>query len=83
MAVKEEVFTYLISCSRPPILMGYDNPVAAGGEGRVELPNIGNFENVLHVPKLSINMLSFYQITQKGKKVEFTSTFVLDMHNNS
>jgi hypothetical protein len=50
----------------------------------VELPN-GSFENVLHVPNISINLLSVYQITQKGKKVEFTSdsVYVLDMHDNS
>jgi hypothetical protein len=41
----------------------------------VEIHN-GSFENVLHVPKLSMNLLSVYQITQKGKKVEFTSDLV-------
>jgi hypothetical protein len=56
---KEEVFTSLISCSRPPILMGGDTPVAVAREGRVELHN-DNFENVLHVPKLFINMISVY-----------------------
>jgi hypothetical protein len=84
MAAKEEVFTSLSSCSRPSILMGGDTPVAVAGEGRVELPN-GNFGNVLHVPKLSINLLLVYHITQTSKKVEFTSdsVFVLDMHDNS
>jgi hypothetical protein len=50
----------------------------------VELHN-DSFENVLHVPNISMNLLSVYQITQKGKKVEFTSdsVFVLDMHDNS
>jgi hypothetical protein len=50
----------------------------------VELPN-GSFENVLHVPNLSIKILSVYQITQTGKMVEFTSNSVtiLDMHDNS
>jgi hypothetical protein len=38
----------------------------------VELPN-GSFENVLHVANLSMNLLSVYQITQKCKRVEFTS----------
>jgi hypothetical protein len=59
MAAKEEVFTSLISCSGPPILMRDDTPIAVVGEGRVELRN-GSFENVLHVPNLSINMLSVY-----------------------
>ena len=35
MAAKEEVFTSLSPCSRPPILMGYDNLVAVVEEGRV------------------------------------------------
>jgi hypothetical protein len=68
MAVKEEVFTSLSSCSRPLILMGDDTPVAVAREGRVKLSN-GSFENDLHVPKLFINLLSIYQITQTGKKV--------------
>jgi hypothetical protein len=62
MAVKDEVFTSLSSCSIPPILMGDDTLVAVAGEGRLELHN-GIFENVLHVPKLSINLLSIYHIT--------------------
>jgi hypothetical protein len=81
MVVKEEVLSSLIPCSRPPILIGDDTPIAIAGEGRVELPN-GSFENVLHVPNLFINILSVYQITQKGKKVEFilVSITVLNMH---
>jgi hypothetical protein len=59
MVAKEEVFNSLRSCSRAPILMGDDTPIVVAGEGRVELPN-GSFENVLHVPKLSINLLSIY-----------------------
>jgi hypothetical protein len=84
MATKEEVFTSLSSCSGPPILMGDDTPITVAGEGRVELPN-GSFENVLHVPKLSINIISVYQITQISKRVEFTSdsVTVLDMHDSS
>jgi hypothetical protein len=84
MTTKEEVFTSLSSCSRAPIIMRDDTPVAVAGEGRVEFPN-GSFENVLHVPNISMNMLSVYQFTQKGKKVEFTSDsiYVLEMHDNS
>jgi hypothetical protein len=40
----------------PPILMGDDTPVEVIGQGRVELPH-KSFENVLHVPKLSMNLL--------------------------
>jgi hypothetical protein len=84
MAAKEEVFSSLSPFSRPPILMGGDTPVAVAREGKVELHN-SSFENVLHVPKLSMNLLYVYQITQKGKKVEFTSdsVSVIDMHDNS
>ena len=62
METKEKVFTSLISCSRTPILMGDDTPVAVAGEGRVEIPN-GSFENVLHVPNISMNMILVYHIT--------------------
>jgi hypothetical protein len=64
--------------------MGDDTPVEVAGEGRVELHN-GSFENVLHVPKLSMNLLSVYQITQKCKNIEFTSysVSIIDMHENS
>jgi hypothetical protein len=48
--------------------MGDDTSVAVSGEGRVELHN-GSFENVLHVPKFSMNLLSVFQITQKGKRL--------------
>jgi hypothetical protein len=84
MAVKEEVFSSLIPCSRPPILMGDDTPVVVVGEGRVELHN-ESFDNVLQVLNLSMNLPLVYQITYKGKNVEFTSDFVyvLDMHDNS
>jgi hypothetical protein len=64
--------------------MGDDTPIVVVREGRVELQN-GSFENVLRVRNLSMNLLSFYQITQKGKRVEFTSdsVLVIDMHGNS
>jgi hypothetical protein len=76
MEDKEEVFTSLTSCSGPPILMGDDIPIAVVGEGRVELPN-GSFENVLHVPNLSINLLSVYQIAQTCRRVEFISDSII------
>jgi hypothetical protein len=84
MAAKEEFFSSLSLCLRPPILMGDDTLVEVAGEGRVELHN-GSFENVLHVPNISMNLLSVYQITQKDKKVEFTSdsVSVIEMHDNS
>jgi hypothetical protein len=84
MEEKEEFLSSLSPCSRPPILMGDDTPLPVAGEGTVELHN-GSFENVLHVPNISMNLLSVYHITHKGKKVEFTSdsVSVIDMHDNS
>jgi hypothetical protein len=41
------------------ILMGDDTPVEVIGQGRVEIPH-KSFENVLDVPKLSVNILSIY-----------------------
>jgi hypothetical protein len=81
---KEEVFTSLSPCSRPLILMGDDTPVAVAGEGTVELNN-GNFENILCVPNIFMNLLLVYQITQKVKRVEFKSdsVLVIEMHDNS
>jgi hypothetical protein len=84
MAVKEEVLFSLSPFSRPPILMGDDTLVAVAGEGRVKVHN-HIFEIFLHVPKISMNLLSVYQIVEKGKKFEFTSdsVLVIDMHDNS
>jgi hypothetical protein len=58
--------------------MGGDTPIKVCGKGRVDLDN-GCFENVLNVPKLSINLLSVYQITHSGtrKQVVFTPDSVL------
>ena len=37
--MKDEFFSSLSPCSRPPILMGDDTPVEVAGEGRVEIHN--------------------------------------------
>jgi hypothetical protein len=75
---------YVDTC--PPILMGDDTPVEVIGQGRVELPH-RSFENVLHVPKLYMNILSIYQIIHSGtgKRVEFTpnSVTISNIHDNS
>jgi hypothetical protein len=64
--------------------MGDDTPVEVAREGRVELHK-DSFENVIHVPNISMNLLLLYKFTQKGEKVEFTSdsVSVIDMHDNS
>jgi hypothetical protein len=59
MAMLREVFSSLSPCPRPLILMGDDTPVAVAGKRRVKLHN-GSFQNVLHVPNISMNLLSVY-----------------------
>jgi hypothetical protein len=66
--------------------MGDDSPIEADRKGRVELDH-GSFENVLHVPQISMNFLSVFHITHSGsgKKVEFTpdSMSIFNMQDNS
>jgi hypothetical protein len=59
MAVSEVVYCSLDACKGPPILMGDNSSGKVTDKGRIELTN-GSFENVLHVPKLSVNLLSVY-----------------------
>jgi hypothetical protein len=86
MVSSEAVYYYLDACKGHPILMGDNSFVEVSGKGRIELTN-GSFENVLHVPKLSINLLSMYQMmnSSTGKKVIFTPNFmdIYDMKTNS
>jgi hypothetical protein len=86
MLASEAVYSSLDVCKGPPILMGNNSSVEVTGKGRIELTN-GSFENVLHVPKLSVNLLSVYQMTNSGteKKVVFTPNVVdiYDMQTNS
>jgi hypothetical protein len=51
------VYSSLDACKGPPILMGYNSLVEVTDKGRIELTN-ESFENVLHVPKLSVNIFS-------------------------
>jgi hypothetical protein len=66
--------------------MGDNSPVEVTDKGRIELTN-GSFENVLHVPKLSVNLLSMYQMKNSGtgKKFIFISNavYIYDMQTNS
>jgi hypothetical protein len=86
MTTSEAIYSSLDACKGPPILMGDNSSVEVTSKGMIELTN-GSFENVLHVPKLSINLLSVYQMMNSGtgKKFIFTSNFVdiYDMKTNS
>ena len=59
MEVTKELYSSLDACKVPLILMGDKSLVKVTRKGRIELTN-GGFENVLHVPKLSFNLLSMY-----------------------
>ena len=65
--------------------MGDNSAVAATGQQRVQFKD-GGFENVLHIPRLFVNLLSVYQMrhTSNGRKVEFTldSVSIYDMQTN-
>jgi hypothetical protein len=86
MASSEKIYYSLDACKGPPILMGDNSFVEFTDKGRIELTN-GSFENVLHIPKLSVNLLSMYQMTNSdtGKKVIFTpnSMDIYNMQTNS
>ena len=65
--------------------MGNNSAVEATGQGRVQFED-ESFENVLHIPRLSVNLISMYQMTHigMGRKVEFTldSLRIYDMQIN-
>jgi hypothetical protein len=81
MATSKEVYSSLDACKGPPILMGDNSSVEVTGKGKIELTN-GSFENMLHVPKIFVNLLSMYQMTNSstGNKFVFTPNFV-DIYN--
>jgi len=85
MDAKKEVFSSLDACKGPLILMGDKSQVKVTKKGRIELTN-GRFENVLHVPKHSFNLLSLYQMKNfgSGKRVIFTpdQMDIYDMKTN-
>jgi hypothetical protein len=55
----KEIYSSLDACKGPPILMGENSPMEATDKGRIELTN-KSFENVMHIPKLFVNLLSIY-----------------------
>jgi hypothetical protein len=85
MVASKVLYSSLDACKGPPIPMGDNSSVEVTGKGRIELTN-GSFENVLHVSKLSINLLFVYQMKNysTGKKFIFTpnSMDIYDMQTN-
>jgi hypothetical protein len=86
MDASEVVYSSLDACKGPLILMGDNSSFEFTGKGRIELTN-RSFKNVLHVPNLSVNPLSVYQMMNSGtgKKFIFTPNYVdiYDMQTNS
>jgi hypothetical protein len=82
----KEVYYTLDSCNGPPIMMGDNSLVEVTDKGRIELTN-RSFENVLQVPKLSVDFLSVYQMTNCGTENKFIFTpnavDIYDMKTNS
>jgi hypothetical protein len=73
MDATKVVYSSLDACKGTPILMGDNSPVEVTDKGSIELTN-ESFENVLHVPKLSINLLSVYQMKNFGAGNKFIFT---------
>jgi hypothetical protein len=73
MDTSKEVYYSLDACKGLPDMMGDNSDVEVTGKGRIEL-TIGSFKNVLHIPKLYVNLLSMYQMmnSDTGKKIIFT-----------
>jgi hypothetical protein len=86
MAATKEVYSSLVACKGPPILMGDNSLVEVTNKGRNELTNV-SFKNVLHVPKIFVNLLSVYQMKNFviRKRVIFTpdAVNIYDMKTNS
>jgi len=72
MASSKGEFSSIKESTKSPIYLGDATPTKVCGEGIVDLEG-GCFTNFLHVPSLSINLISIYQITHfgSGRKVDF------------
>jgi hypothetical protein len=51
-------------------MMGDNSSIKLTGKGRIEFSN-GSFKNVLHVPKLFVNLLSMYEMTNSDTEKKF------------
>jgi hypothetical protein len=72
METKKEVYSSLDSC-KGPIVMGDNSLVELTDKGRIELTN-ESFKNVLRIPKIFINILSMYHMTNSGTGNKFIFT---------
>jgi hypothetical protein len=69
METTKEVYSSLEACKGLPILMGDNSPVEV-----IDKLTNESFKNVLHVPKLSVNLLSVYQMTNSGTSLRVIFT---------
>ena len=86
MVASKAVYSSLDAYKCPPIIMGDNSSIEVTNKGRIELTN-GSFENLMHVPKIFVNLLSMYQMTNfgTGNKFIFTqnSMDIYEMKTNS
>jgi hypothetical protein len=86
MVATKEVYSSLDAFKGPPIPMGENSPIEVTIKGRIELTN-RSFENVLHVPKFFVNLLSVYQMKNYGTRMRVIFTHdvvnIYDMQTNS
>ena len=86
MGASKDEFSSIKESTKSPIYLGDATPTKVCGEGIIDLEG-GYFTNVLHVPSLSTNILSIYQITHSGfgRNVEFTldSAVITDISTGS
>jgi hypothetical protein len=86
MVASEVVYSSLDACKGPPIMMGDNSFVEVTGKGRIELTN-KIFENVLHIPKIYVNLLSMYQMKNSVTRNKFiftpNSMDIYEMQTNS
>ena len=68
----KDLFSSLNIKEGPTINMGYDSQILAVGRGTIRAKH-GVFRDVLYVPSLAANLLSFYQMSHTGspKQVVF------------
>ena len=78
MASTNEALYSLDECKGPTILTGDDSSIKITNKGMIELHH-GTFYNVLHVPKVSLNLLYVYQITNLELERELNSLMMLSI----
>ena len=69
----QAIFSTMHECNTKQIFVGDDSSLRVVGSRIVWVEN-GHFNDVLCVPRISCNLLSFYQITHssEGKTITFT-----------